>query len=748
MPQEITSIIQKVIPILVNSCDISRRNILTDATTSRTSPKRGDIWVSTVEITKKQKFENEILLLIEVKDENTKPLQFEELYNPTQNGKYTLKESFKKAFDEDYAKYSSGQPYKSIYKNNSWFDAIIQGKYKATKQGLKFFAVTNCAYIYFYHTKTLQPIIIKKNNEYIVLDFWIKLSLLLELSDSITSDIHILQIKKVETIIDNPSEYEFQKFLRKIHNQNVFRFGNEEMIIDSLLTFVFFKFLQEKMIHSGEKKPLNVVLWDDFAKGAEKGQEGKVIIENMNQQLNLLKDPQSGYNEKYKEFTPILTIPSDLRQNAENQPVIYGVWKEFSRYNFHGCGFDIYGGIYEVFASPKQKEKLGQYYTRRHISKTLAYLTLKDIKDVEEGFKVCDPACGTGGLLTECYNLLKENVTKKYGELTKKKSDLLSEKVFFGYDCVTENVEKAKLNMFFAGDGHTNIRKQDSIQYLPKIVEEDDSEGFNAIVANPPYGNGSLYYKDYVTWMNTKRHELVFIERMIKALKYGGRFGFVVPDGVLENPKWQGFRERLIEQAKIESIISVPVHAFAPYCAQKTYLIIGQRRTYNKIRSLTHDKDFEQIAKDTTTIKKDRLEDLQENIWMYIIDFDGFANSNKRFPTDLSMINDNGEISFIHNDLFELREKYLFGDDDKGNIIKINQLDLDGSKKGEIKNGKYVLCKAGNVILNKQITGKNWYCLLPENYLRPYEPKHIGIEDFRIEKKKIEQELKSFMESL
>lgn len=748
MPQEINSIIQKVIPILVNSCDIPRKNILTEAATSKTSPKRGDIWISTNEVTKKQKFENEILLLIEIKDENVKPLQFEEIYNPTQNGKYTLKEYFKKAFDEDYAQYASGQPYKSIYKNSDWFDAIIQGKYKSTKQGLYFFAVSNCTYICFYHTKTLQPIIIKKNNEFIVLDFWIKISLLLELRDSITSNNHILQIKKIETIIDNPSEYEFQRFLKKVHNQNVFRFGNEEIIIDSLLTFVFFKFLQEKMIQSGEKIPLNVVLWNDFVKGAEKGQEGKVIIENMNQQLNLLKDPQSGYNEKYKEFTPILTVPSDLRQKTENHPVIYEVWKEFSRYNFHGCGFDIYGGIYEVFASPKQKEKLGQYYTRRHISKTLAYLTLKDIKDVDEGFKICDPACGTGGLLTECYNLLKENVTNKYGELTKKKSDLLSERVFFGYDCVPENVEKAKLNMFFAGDGHTGIKKQDSIQNLPKIVGEDDSEGFNVIVANPPYGNGSPYYKDYVTWMNTKRHELVFIERMIKALKYGGRFGFVVPDGVLENPKWQDFRERLIEQAKIESIISVPVHAFAPYCAQKTYLIIGQRRTYNKIRSMTHDKDFEQIAKDTTTIKKDKLEDLQENIWMYIIDFDGFANSNKRFPTDLSMKNDDGEVSFIHNDLFELREKYLVGDDDKGNIIKINQLDLDGSKKGEAKNGKYVLCKAGNVTLNKQITGKNWYVLLPENYLRQYEPKHIGIEDFRAEKKKIEQELKSFMESL
>jgi hypothetical protein len=371
------------------------------------------------------------------------------------------------------------------------------------------------------------------------------------------------------------------------------------------------------------------------------------------------------------------------------------------------------------------------------------------VPDIDNKYRVCDPACGTGGLLTEGYNTIRENIKQHYGgEVPREKDILLSKSVFYGNDIVAANVEKAKLNMFFAGDGHTNIKEVDSVKQLPKVTLADDTEGYNDIIANPPYGNGSAWYKQHVTWMNTKRHELVFVERMIKALKYGGKFGFVVPDGVLENPRWQDFRERMLEQAKIEAIISVPVHAFAPYCKQKTYLIIGQRRAYDQISRLTEDKDFKQEAVDRNTIQRQKLSELNEKIWFYIIDFDGFANSDKRFPTDLSRVNDNNEIEFLHNDLFELREKYLIGDDGKGNIIKQDQIGLDGGKEGKLKGGKTILNKAGFFTLNKDITRKNWYVLLPETYLRPYEPKHISIEDFESEKKTIEKELKSLLANL
>lgn len=745
MPQEINSIIQKVIPVLINSCGVDKSYILVDSSTDRTTPKRGDIWVSKTDISKRKQFERDILLLIEAKDEITKPIKFEEMY---ENG-FILKKDFKETFEENLEIYSGKgkNNYSGKYKNNKWFDAMIQGKYKSEKQGLEFFAVSNTTKIIFYHTKTLSPILVDKNKEIIPIDFWIKLEFLSELADVITEKNNKIKIRKVENVIDNPSEYDFQRFLHKAHNQNIFRF-NEELIIDSLLTFVFFKFVEEKMHLNNEKIPINGVLWSDFIKDAKKGEEGKHIIENMHHQLEMLKDKSSGYKDTYKEFVPILKIPSDLRTGKENHPLVYDIWKEFSRYNFHGCEFDIYGSIYEEFANPKQKQKLGQFYTRRHISKILAYLTLKDISDVSPSFKVCDPACGTGGLLTECYNVLKDKVKEKYGEIPKNKDKLLSEEIFYGNDIEPNIVEKAKLNMFFAGDGHTHIAKKDSIQTLPKITTEDDSEGFDVIVANPPYGDGSTWYKDYVTWKNTKRHELVFIERMIKSLKYGGRFGFVIPDGVLENPKWEDFRVKLLEQAKIESIISVPVHAFAPYCMQKTYLIIGNRRTYNQIKLMTSDTDFEQEAQDKDTLKRKSLGDLKEKIWMYIIDFDGFANSNRRFPTNASIIGEDGNIRFLHNDLFELKDKYLIGDNGKGKIIKTDQVDLDGSKVGELKEGKFVLSKSNLFELNTDIESKKWYLLLPENYLRPYEPKHIGIEDFKKEKTKIEKELKDFVETL
>ncbi|MCW5197835.1 N-6 DNA methylase [Clostridium perfringens] len=97
--------------------------------------------------------------------------------------------------------------------------------------------------------------------------------------------------------------------------------------------------------------------------------------------------------------------------------------------------------MYEKFKDKDEKEELGQYYTKRHISKVLAQITLKpyinkikkEINDLEnqlketgdkitpqqiidiiiknyKNIKIIDPSCGTGGLLTECYAYFRRRI--------------------------------------------------------------------------------------------------------------------------------------------------------------------------------------------------------------------------------------------------------------------------------------------------------------------------------------------------
>ncbi len=106
---------------------------------------------------------------------------------------------------------------------------------------------------------------------------------------------------------------------------------------------------------------------------------------------------------------------------------------------------------------------------------------------------------------------------------------------------------------------------------------------------------------------------------------------------------------------------------FAPYTKEKTYILFMQRK------------------------QEDEIGEFQTKpIWHFILDHDGFANSDKRYPTP------------FHNDISEL-----------------NRVFLKGGKKE-----KYGFVSMGRV--NKA----NFHNLLSEFHLRPIRMKRIDIKNF------------------
>ena len=99
------------------------------------------------------------------------------------------------------------------------------------------------------------------------------------------------------------------------------------------------------------------------------------------------------------------------------------------------------------------------------------------------------------------------------------------------------------------------------------------------ILANPPF-KGSLDYDivsaDLLKVCKTKKTELLFLALFIRMLKVGGRCACIVPDGVLfgSSTAHKAIRKALVEENRLEAVISMPSGVFKPYAGVSTAILI------------------------------------------------------------------------------------------------------------------------------------------------------------------------------
>lgn len=288
-----------------------------------------------------------------------------------------------------------------------------------------------------------------------------------------------------------------------------------------------------------------------------------------------------------------------------------------------GADFDIFGEVYQAIGDEATKKKLGEFFTGRHIiSSVIPILFSRTGFDTSfsaiESKKIADLSCGTGGFLTETLRLVRRQHSPTSEEVKN-----FAKSAFYGYDISHANASRARVNMYFAGDGFCSIKGGfDSL--ADYALAEFPPSGFDLIETNPPYGPSSY-----------GRLEEAFLMRIVKALKSGSGWALVVlPTGLLENPRAAKLRFALLNQAVITDLISLPKHAFAPYTQQRTAIAVFRRR---KKALVSASGSWEELIKAAG----------EETISMFIVDNDGFANSDKRYPTDKR--SPSGE--WLHNDL-------------------------------------------------------------------------------------------------
>lgn len=262
---------------------------------------------------------------------------------------------------------------------------------------------------------------------------------------------------------------------------------------------------------------------------------------------------------------------------------------------------DTKGDLYEYMlgkiASAGQN---GQFRTPRHIIQLMVALTAPTPKDV-----ICDPACGTAGFLIAASEYLIEHHSEViYKDAASRQR--FNQSTFHGYDFDSTMLRIGSMNMLLHGVENPDICYKDSLAE-PDEKAVDDEEVYSLILANPPFA-GSLDYevtaKDLLKVVKTKKTELLFLALFLRLLQTGGRAAIIVPDGVLfgSSKAHKKLRKMLVEEQKLDGIISMPSGVFKPYAGVSTAIVL-----FTKTNSGGTDQ-----------------------VWFYDMQADGFSLDDKR----------------------------------------------------------------------------------------------------------------------
>lgn len=230
---------------------------------------------------------------------------------------------------------------------------------------------------------------------------------------------------------------------------------------------------------------------------------------------------------------------------------------------------DTRGDIYEYLLSKLSTAGVnGQFRTPRHIIKMMV-----ELMDPKADEIICDPACGTSGFLVAASEYLKEH-RKEEVFFDRQNKEHYMNHMFHGFDMDRTMLRIGAMNMMTHGVDNPFIEYRDSLS-----DQNPDREKYSLILANPPF-KGSLDYDtvspDLLKVCKTKKTELLFLALFLKMLKTGGRCACIVPDGVLfgSSKAHKAIRKALVEENRLEAVISMPSGVFKPYAGVSTAILI------------------------------------------------------------------------------------------------------------------------------------------------------------------------------
>lgn len=295
-----------------------------------------------------------------------------------------------------------------------------------------------------------------------------------------------------------------------------------------------------------------------------------------------------------------------------------------------GSNLRIMDDAFEYLLPTEAKKKKGQFFTPRHVVEMCVRML-----NPKKNEYIMDPACGSAGFLLHAMEWCYPANDKEGRELRK---DRYASKYLWGIDFEERAAKTSRALMLIAGDGHTNIFGPDVSSLDPKTwhetasgqklmsklidakllkikpTKEDESNvlrdddlawkyfdelKFDVILANPPFA-GEMKDKNMLVHYDLARpalkrakdksakeeRDVLFIERILKFLKPGGRAAIVLPQGKFNNSSLAFIREWILRKARLLAVVGLHQNTFKPHTGTKTSVLFVQKYTDEELAKI------------------------------------------------------------------------------------------------------------------------------------------------------------------
>src|SRR5437870_2747241 len=344
--------------------------------------------------------------------------------------------------------------------------------------------------------------------------------------------------------------------------------------INQLVWMFFLKIFDDResekeLLEEGYRSPMPERLrWRNWAADAE-GITGDTLADFINNDLfKTLKgltspDPRAQLvRHVFEEANNYMKSGTLMRQviNKINEV-------DFNRKN----DLHLFGDIYEQILRDLQSAgNAGEFYTPRAVTQFMV-----EMVDPKLGEKVLDPACGTGGFLTNTI----EHVRKQYVHSIEDEQILQSsikgvdKKQLPYFLCVT--------NLMLHGIDTPNQVSHDNTLARP-YRDYQPEDRVDVIVTNPPFGGMEEdgIEKNFPKAYSTRETADLFLVLITHLLREDGRGAIVLPDGTLfgEGIKSR-IKEKLLTECNLHTIVRLPNGVFNPYTGIRTNILFFTKGT-------------------------------------------------------------------------------------------------------------------------------------------------------------------------
>lgn len=375
------------------------------------------------------------------------------------------------------------------------------------------------------------------------------------------------------------------------------------------------------------------------------------------------------FHKACEEWQGIFKESDDIELSKRHLQVCVGPIEDC---RLMGSNLRIMDDAFEYLLPTEAKKKKGQFFTPRPVIEMCVRML-----NPKRNEYVIDPSCGSGGFLLHamewCYPA-SDSRTR-----TDRMSSYAS-KYLWGIDFEARAAKTSRALMLIAGDGHTRIFGPDVSSIEPKSWFENNSgrrlmQGlrdskltavripeneplnddekawtyfdelkFDIVLANPPFA-GEIKDRKMLSHYDLAKpalkragdskapkeeRDVLFIERILKMLRPGGRAAIVLPQGKFNNSSLAFIREWILKRARLLAVVGLHGNTFKPHTGTKTSVLFVQKYTKTQLDTIERvEKEVEKDCPDYSAKVRELLNTLPSTIQDDMIPDDIFNVMNE-----------------------------------------------------------------------------------------------------------------------